>query len=115
MNIRFILKNCRGISNVFVLSAAILALFFIAGCSAGDNLDNESEGYGMMHEMMVAQQIEARGITNSNVLAAMRKVERHLFVPEHLQHLAYGDHPLPTGEGQTISQPYIVALMTLVI
>ncbi|NLB70135.1 MAG: protein-L-isoaspartate(D-aspartate) O-methyltransferase [Lentisphaerae bacterium] len=69
----------------------------------------------MMHEMMVAQQIEARGITNSNVLAAMRKVERHLFVPEHLQHLAYGDHPLPIGEGQTISQPYIVALMTLVI
>jgi protein-L-isoaspartate(D-aspartate) O-methyltransferase len=57
-------------------------------------------------------QIEARGITDRHVLDAMRKVERHLFVPSDLASKAYGDHPLPIGWGQTISQPYIVAFMT---
>jgi protein-L-isoaspartate(D-aspartate) O-methyltransferase len=61
---------------------------------------------------MVASQIEARGITDRRVLDAMRGVERHLFVPEDLRRQAYDDSPLPIGEGQTISQPYIVALMT---
>jgi len=63
-------------------------------------------------EEMVAKQIEARGITNPDVLAAMRKVPRHLFVSEALMDQAYGDFPLPIGEQQTISQPYIVAEMT---
>ena len=62
--------------------------------------------------MMVRDQIEQRGITNSRVLAAMRKVPRHSFVPHNLVSRAYSDRPLPIGEGQTISQPYIVALMT---
>jgi protein-L-isoaspartate(D-aspartate) O-methyltransferase len=61
---------------------------------------------------MVREQIESRGITNARVLAAMTKVPRHEFVPEHLAHAAYEDHPLAIGYGQTISQPYIVALMT---
>jgi protein-L-isoaspartate(D-aspartate) O-methyltransferase len=61
---------------------------------------------------MVDEQIARRGIRDERVLAAMRRVERHLFVPESQWFLAYGDHPLPVGEGQTISQPYIVALMT---
>ena len=61
---------------------------------------------------MVAEQITARGIRDERVLAAMRKVERHRFVPESLRARAYDDRPLPIGEGQTISQPYIVALMT---
>jgi len=61
---------------------------------------------------MVGAQIEARGIRDPAVLAAMRKVPRHLFVPESFRGQAYGDHPLPIGLGQTISQPYIVALMT---
>jgi protein-L-isoaspartate(D-aspartate) O-methyltransferase len=61
---------------------------------------------------MVREQIESRGITNARVLAAMTKVPRHEFVPEHLADAAYEDHPLPIGCGQTISQPYIVALMT---
>jgi len=61
---------------------------------------------------MVDEQIARRGIRDQRVLAAMRKVERHRFVAEEQWHLAYGDHPLPVGEGQTISQPYIVALMT---
>jgi protein-L-isoaspartate(D-aspartate) O-methyltransferase len=63
-------------------------------------------------ENMVEAQILARGVNDEKVLAAMRKVPRHLFVPEELKSFAYGDEPLPIGEGQTISQPYIVAYMT---
>lgn len=61
---------------------------------------------------MVETQLAARGIRDSRVLEAMRKVPRHLFVDEALRDQAYNDHPLPIGEKQTISQPYIVALMT---
>lgn len=63
-------------------------------------------------ERMVRTQIEARGVRDARVLAAMRKVPRHLFVPEALQAAAYEDGPLSIGSGQTISQPYIVAFMT---
>jgi len=63
-------------------------------------------------ERMVEEQLVRRGITDARVLEAMRKVPRHLFVEEALRDRAYGDHPLPIGEGQTISQPYIVAIMT---
>jgi len=68
--------------------------------------------YKRQREEMVKRQIEARGITDENVLTAMRKVPRHLFVSEALVDQAYGDFPLPIGEQQTISQPYIVAEMT---
>jgi protein-L-isoaspartate(D-aspartate) O-methyltransferase len=61
---------------------------------------------------MVSRQIAARGVRDEAVLNAMRSVPRHLFVPEAIQDSAYNDSPLPIGEGQTISQPYIVALMT---
>ncbi len=61
---------------------------------------------------MVEDHLVGRGITDPRVLSAMRKVPRHLFVEESLGHRAYGDHPLPIGENQTISQPYIVAVMT---
>jgi protein-L-isoaspartate(D-aspartate) O-methyltransferase len=61
---------------------------------------------------MVREQIESRGITDARVLTAMTKVPRHEFVPERLADAAYEDHPLPIGHNQTISQPYIVALMT---
>ncbi len=64
---------------------------------------------------MVREQIESRGITDQAVLSAMRKVPRHLFVEEALRSQAYEDHPLPIGYGQTISQPFIVALMTAVL
>lgn len=63
-------------------------------------------------ERMVASQIRSRGVTSKNVLHAMREVPRHIFVPKALASKAYADHPLPIGQGQTISQPYIVALMT---
>jgi protein-L-isoaspartate(D-aspartate) O-methyltransferase len=61
---------------------------------------------------MVEDQLVSRGITDERVLAAMRAVPRHLFVGPGLEDSAYGDHALPIGEGQTISQPYMVALMT---
>jgi protein-L-isoaspartate(D-aspartate) O-methyltransferase len=61
---------------------------------------------------MVEEQIIGRGIKDPRVIAAMKKVPRHLFVEEALQSQAYSDHPLPIGDKQTISQPYIVALMT---
>ena len=61
---------------------------------------------------MVERQIAARGVRDPRVLAAMAKVPRHLFVPPELWDEAYADYPLPIGEGQTISQPYIVAFMT---
>ena len=61
---------------------------------------------------MVKTQIQDRGITNMAVLDAMRKVPRHLFIPEEYQDQAYNDYPLPIGYGQTISQPFIVAYMT---
>src|SRR5437899_7939811 len=61
---------------------------------------------------MVDEQLKRRGITDARVLDAMRRIPRHRLVEEGLAHNAYEDHPLPIGEGQTISQPYIVALMT---
>lgn len=61
---------------------------------------------------MVAEQIERRGVRDEAVLAAMRTVPRHLFVPDDLRDQAYEDRPLPIGEGQTISQPYVITAMT---
>src|SRR5206468_2043783 len=69
-------------------------------------------GFERERERMVDEQIARRGITDARVLQAMRRVPRHRFVEEPLRDRAYGDHPLPIGEQQTISQPYIVALMT---
>lgn len=68
--------------------------------------------YSAEREAMAADQIAARGVADPRVLEAMRRVPRHLFVPESLLHHAYADEPLPIGDGQTISQPYIVAYMT---
>jgi protein-L-isoaspartate(D-aspartate) O-methyltransferase len=61
---------------------------------------------------MVEEQIVSRGIKDAKLIAAVKKIPRHLFVEEALQNQAYSDHPLPIGEKQTISQPYMVALMT---
>lgn len=68
--------------------------------------------YARLRQEMVEEQLIPRGIKNKAVLGAFLKVERHLFMPEDVRDSAYGDFPVPIGEGQTISQPYIVALMT---
>jgi len=72
----------------------------------------EETGFTKQREQMVVNTIKSRGITDEDVLEAVRTVPRHEFVPEDQQEAAYGDYPLPIGFGQTISQPYIVALMT---
>jgi protein-L-isoaspartate(D-aspartate) O-methyltransferase len=69
------------------------------------------ESFQSQRERMVRAQLEERGIRDARVLAAMSAVPRHEFVPESVRQDAYEDHPLPIGEGQTISQPYIVAAM----
>lgn len=71
-----------------------------------------AEDFARLRRLMVETQIRARGVRDPRVLAAMAKVPRHHFVPEDLRARAYADEPLPIGEGQTISQPYIVAYMT---
>lgn len=72
----------------------------------------QSDEFAIARKKMVDLQIASRGIKDPRVLEAMLRVPRHLFVPEHLKSQAYEDHPLPIEEKQTISQPYIVALMT---
>ncbi|MBE0461261.1 MAG: protein-L-isoaspartate(D-aspartate) O-methyltransferase [Candidatus Aminicenantes bacterium] len=71
-----------------------------------------SKKFAEQRRNMLETQLKARGIKDEKVLKAMEKVQRHLFVPENMRTYAYNDEPLPIGEGQTISQPYIVAYMT---
>ncbi len=97
---------------------ALLGLLGLLGL--GDDTDRadepdtpaEEDAFRERRWRMVAEQIEPRGVDDRAVLDAMRSVPRHEFVPEPLRGLAYDDSPLAIGEGQTISQPYIVALMT---
>jgi len=89
----------------------LLAIAPFCRCAAQDGHLTEEE-FAKLRELMVERQIIARGIKDELVLEAMRKVPRHKFVPRSQLPYAYADHPLPIGEGQTISQPYIVALMT---
>ncbi len=81
-------------------------------CSCTPAADLTEARFAKLREHMVKTQIESRGIRDKRVLAAMRKVPRHEFVPASVRAASYEDYPLPIGEGQTISQPYIVALMT---
>ena len=92
------------------LTLAGLTLCIVMACA-----DTETSGQGnldAMRERMVDTQIVARDVRDAAVLQAMRRVPRHLFVPEDVRPFAYDDRPLPIGRGQTISQPYIVAYMT---
>lgn len=93
------------------LTAGVLSLTWVSG-NGGNGSKPPIDEERAKREYMVRTQIEARGIRDPRVLRAMREVPRHRFVPESLRSQAYTDGPLPIGEGQTISQPYIVALMT---
>ena len=91
----------------------------MAACSPADPVASPTSGTGRDspetledRTNMVERQIEARDITDPRVLEAMQEVPRHLFVPENVSHAAYADSALPIGYGQTISQPYIVGLMS---
>ncbi len=87
-----------------------LFLVFLIICPATSSCD--LGGFERLREKMVREQIEAKGIKDPRVVKAMRKVPRHEFVLYSFKNFAYGDFPLSIGEGQTISQPYIVAFMT---
>jgi len=93
------------------LFSTLTLLSLIIGCADTKN-KNDVSWHDIARKEMVHNQIVARGIIDTNVINAMLSVERHKFVPEELERLAYNDYPLPIGEEQTISQPYIVALMT---
>ena len=88
------------------LVPAVIWLSFLTACSS------PPAAYEAERRRMVAEQIESRGVGDRRVLSALREVPRHLFVPPSQRANAYADRPLPIGYGQTISQPYIVALMT---
>jgi protein-L-isoaspartate(D-aspartate) O-methyltransferase len=107
----------------------ILAFALLTACTAGTSTSSEPSTptaipsstpvsreeetrFSQQREQMVVKTIKNRGVTDEDVLQAMEDVPRHLFVPEDQQAAAYGDYPLPIGFGQTISQPYIVAMMT---
>jgi protein-L-isoaspartate(D-aspartate) O-methyltransferase len=95
-----------------VLCCLILVMAVFAVASPGNAVQ---DGREEERTRMVAEQIEARGISDPEVLRALRAVPRHLFVPAKVEQYAYIDRPLPIGYGQTISQPYIVALMTEIV
>ncbi len=109
-HLQFVSKD---ILNAFALDfnsmLFIVGLLFLSCCKGHPQ---NSDIFRTRRDQMVKQQIEARGIVDQKVLNALRKVERHLFVPSEYAARAYSDSPLPIGYNQTISQPYIVAFMT---
>jgi protein-L-isoaspartate(D-aspartate) O-methyltransferase len=94
---------------VFIL---IVILVFCLTISAQEQEEEGEEIFAQRRQNMVLNQLKSRDIVDSKVLQAMLTVPRHKFVDEHIRESAYNDYPLAIGEGQTISQPYIVALMT---
>jgi protein-L-isoaspartate(D-aspartate) O-methyltransferase len=99
---------------LFVTLVFLILPMVFTQCSNGTRVSesNPKGDFKVMREKMVETQIKARGVKDPRVLSALLKVERHRFVPKEYLNSAYSDQPLPIGEGQTISQPYIVALMT---
>jgi len=108
-------QNMRRDRRSWLAAGSLVALVILmAACSApgGHSSETPSQSWEGRRDRMVKTQIEARGVKDPQVLASMRAVPRHRFVPEVYMDAAYNDSPLPIGQGQTISQPYIVALMT---
>ena len=94
----------------------VILSFFLLGLSSSPEQviinSNDSDRFLNLRSAMVRDQLAIRGIKNERVLQAMSEIPRHLFVGKSLSGKAYNDHPLPIGDGQTISQPYVVAMMT---
>ena len=107
MNENIIMKGwkvCGGLTLLFLLSAS--------GMMFPQQNQDEEAAFAKKRQLMVEEQLRARDITDRRVLGAMERVPRHLFIDPRFRGEAYEDYPLPIEEGQTISQPYIVALMT---
>ncbi len=99
--------------NIFMkIMTGLVVLALLGGLGVRVGGVEAAESCADARQAMVARQLQRRDITDPRVLIAMGTVPRHRFVPGAMASQAYGDHPLPIGEGQTISQPYIVALMT---
>lgn len=96
----------------YCIFSLLISLTLFAHNAASEPDENE---YALLRTEMIKTQIEQRGVSNPRVLDALKKVQRHRFVPKKYRSFAYNDYPLPIGEGQTISQPYIVALMTEIL
>jgi len=96
---------------IFIILIFIFIFFLLIVIYEHDKID-EIDDYIEKRQSMVLNQLRSRDIVDSEVLQAMLTVPRHQFVDEHIRESAYNDYPLAIGEGQTISQPYIVALMT---
>jgi protein-L-isoaspartate(D-aspartate) O-methyltransferase len=105
-------KSCSEAAPRTSRLAAVAALIIIAACDGAVAQPPAGTDWNAARTKMVSEQIVARDITSPRVLAAMRKVPRHEFVPEAWRAGAYNDTPLPIGHDQTISQPYIVAYMS---
>ena len=105
-------KGIVSLHAIYIHGLAFLLLLFGIPVADQSWADDEKDGFAALREEMVSRQIKARGVTDPDVLKAMKIVPRHLFVPIKYQKNAYRDYPLPIGKGQTISQPYIVAFMT---
>jgi protein-L-isoaspartate(D-aspartate) O-methyltransferase len=99
-------------ATILITLAAFLANLSLISCNNIEKNTDETDKYLELRNNMVDYQIIARGITDKKVIETMRKVPRHEFVDQYLKDSAYADRPLSIGMGQTISQPYIVALMT---
>jgi protein-L-isoaspartate(D-aspartate) O-methyltransferase len=108
------MRRHGSVMKTLCVTAMFVVVSLTVGCnSRGETTSDSAEpDWKMQREQMVSQQIEARGVKDPLVLEGMRTVPRHLFVPENYRDAAYNDTPLPIGDSQTISQPYIVALMT---
>jgi protein-L-isoaspartate(D-aspartate) O-methyltransferase len=112
---KIIYLSCQLLRYIFIQSCIIVIL--ILSCSSRQKNIPSSQNYQEpwwkpKAEQMVISQIISRGVTDNRVIEVMKNTPRHLFVPEDAIDYAYNDYPLPIGYGQTISQPYIVALMT---
>jgi protein-L-isoaspartate(D-aspartate) O-methyltransferase len=105
-------RMANDLPRVTSIVVAVTLLARIAPCAAPGGGRPEAAGPEAARVRMVEEQIAARGIADPAVLRAMRTVPRHEFVPARARADAYADRPLPIGHGQTISQPYVVALMT---
>ena len=95
-----------------IVPTLLAGALLLAGLGVGAGPARALDSFEDARQAMVARQLQRRDITDPRVLVAMGTVPRHRFVPGAMASRAYGDYPLPIGEGQTISQPYIVALMT---
>ena len=104
-------------TKILLLTLIIYCVCFV-GCGEGKEKFRQmilDTGFQEERRLMVEEQIKKRGIKDSVIIEAFLKVPRHRFVPKKYRKMAYKDHPLPIGEGQTISQPYIVAYMTQIL